>query len=552
MPKASNHGNDKMSTLIKNAKIIDGISDEAFEGSILIENEKITKIITSDSSEVQNEAGISNIIDASGLIAVPGFIDAHAHDDFYALLNPMLYYKLEQGITTSVSGNCGSSLFPVNDRIAEEYRSMAAEESPETDKLIEFIKGFTDFGHFRDLMNAKSALGANLVFLIGHGIIRMHVMGVENRIPAETELDQMKELVEISMQQGAFGMSTGLIYPPGVYSTTEELIELSKVVKKYNGVYASHMRGESDTVIESVKEAIEIGRQSGVRVQISHHKIGGKRNWGKSKITLKLIEEANAEGIDVKFDVYPYLTGNTSLSQIIPPIYYAGGNEAFIERLKDKENWPKIREEIENPTSTWENFVKMAGYEGMLIVQAAETPQVIGKTVLEVATELKKDPLETAIDILIKNNGMCAIAPKFGSEEDLIRIMQHPLGMVSTDGSLDGEDASAGAHPRAVGTYPKILGNYVRKTGILPLVGTIKKMTSVPAKRFRIANKGVIKEGYDADIVLFDPKTITDNNSFIAPFEKNTGIHYVLVNGEVVVENNVYNGKLCGSILKME
>ncbi|MHA1673073.1 MAG: N-acyl-D-amino-acid deacylase family protein, partial [Promethearchaeota archaeon] len=403
-----------------------------------------------------------------------------------------------------------------------------------------------------DMMNSKSALGANLVFLMGHGIIRMHVMGVENRVPTDSEMEQMKNLVDISMQQGAFGISTGLIYPPGVYSSTEELIELSKVVKKYDGIYATHMRGESDTVIESVKEAIEIGRKSGVRVQISHHKIAGKSNWGKSKITLKLIEDANAEGIDVKFDAYPYLAGNTGLSQIIPPQYYAGGNDAFVNRLKNKENWPKIRAEIENPTVNWENFVKMSGYEGMLIVQAPKSPSVIGKTVLEYAQGLKKDPLEAAIELLIENNGGCAIAPKYGSEEDLIRIMQHPLGMVSTDGSLDGENASAGAHPRAIGTYPKMLGHYVRETGLLPLVGTIKKMTSVPARQFRISNKGAIKEGYDADLALFDPNTISDNNSYTAPFKKNSGLHYVLVNGKVVVENNVFNGKLHGSILKME
>ncbi len=539
-----------MSTLIKNGKIIDGISDEAYEGSILIENGKIVKIITSDSTEAQTEMDeIANEIDASGLIIAPGFIDAHAHDDFPSLLNPTLYYKLEQGITTSVSGNCGTSLFPLNDPIVEEYRSRE-EKSPEVDKLFEFVRKFTDFEHFRDLMNSKSALGANLVSLMGHGMIRMNVMGVENRIPTESELEQMKKLVEISMQQGAFGISTGLIYPPGVYSTTEELIELSKVVKKYNGVYATHMRGESDTVIESVKEAIEIGRQSGVRVQISHHKIAGKSNWGKSKITLKLIEEANAEGIDVKFDAYPYLAGNTGLSQIIPPAYYVGGNEAFVNRLKNKENWPKIRAEIENPTGNWENFVKMSGYENMLIVQAPETPDVIGKTVLEYATELKKDPLETAIELLIENNGGCGIVPKYGSEEDLIRIMQHPLGMVSTDGSLD--DEAGNIHPRVIGTHPKILGHYVREMGILPLVGTIKKMTSVPARQFRIANKGVIKEGFDADLVLFDPNTISDNNSYTAPFKKNSGLHYVLVNGEVVVEKNVFNGKLHGSILKME
>ncbi len=537
-----------MTTLIKNGTIIDGISDEAFEGNILIEDGKILQIIPADTTEQQEKSTITNEIDASGLIVAPGFIDAHAHDDFFPLTNPSLFYKLEQGVTTSVSGNCGNSLFPINDAIAESYRSMGA-DMPGIDQLIAFVKNFTDFEHFRDVMNSKSAIGTNLVFLMGHGTIRMNVMGYENRKPTDGELEQMKKIIEISMQQGAFGMSTGLIYPPGVYSTIKELIELCKVVKKYNGIYATHMRGESDTVIESVKEAIEIGRQSGVRVQISHHKIAGKDNWGKSKITLKLMEDANAEGIDVKFDVYPYLAGNTSLSQIIPPAYYAGGTEAFVNRLKDKANWPKIHAEIDHPTGPWENFVKMSGYEGLLITQAAKTPEVIGKTILAYADELKKDPLETAIELLIENNGFCGMAPRYGSEEDLIRILQHPLGMISTDGSLDDEGTTP--HPRAIGTYPKILGHYVRETGTLPLVGTIKKMTSVPAKRFRIHNKGMIKEGYDADLVLFDLATITNNNSFTASLTKNTGLQYVLVNGEIVVKENKYTGKLTGSILKM-
>ncbi len=537
-----------MATLIRNGTIIDGISDEAFKGNILIDNGKITKIIPNDATKEQKVGNITKEIDASGLIVAPGFIDAHAHDDYFPLTNPSLYYKLEQGVTPSVSGNCGNSLFPINDLVAEDFRSMG-EGTPEIDQLIAFVKNFTDFEHFRNIMNNKSAIGANLVFLMGHGTVRMHVMGVENRIPTESEMEQMKKLIEISMQQGAFGISTGLIYPPGVYSTTEELIELCKVVKKFDGIYASHMRGESDTVIESVKEAIEIGRQSGVRVQISHHKIAGKHNWGKSKITLKLIEDANAEGIDVKFDVYPYLAGNTSLEQIIPPRYFAGGNEAFINRLKNKDNWSQIREEIDHPTSQWENFVKMVGFENLLIIQSPENPEVVGKTLLELSKELKQDPLEAAIELIIENNGRCNMTPKFGDEEDLIRILQHPLGMVSTDGSLGNEGEKV--HPRAIGTYPKILGHYVRETGILPLVGTIKKMTSVPAKRFRIHNKGMIKEGFDADLVLFNPATIANNNSYIAPFEKNTGLRFVLVNGEIVVENNVFTGKLTGSILKM-
>ena len=537
----------KYDILIKNGNIIDGISDEAFEGSILIENGKIAKIITSDSMDNQIENEVSNEIDASGLIVAPGFIDAHAHDDYFPLINPSVYYKLEQGVTTTVSGNCGDSLFPLNDPIVEQYKTMVT-EIPEGDKIIELVKNFTDFEHFRETMNNKSALGTNFVCLMGHGMIRTIVMGYDDRTPTESELEQMKTLVDTSMQQGAFGLSTGLIYPPGVFSTTNELIELCKVVKKYNGIYATHMRGESDTVIESVEEAIEIGRKSGVRVQISHHKIAGKDNWGKSKITLKLIEEANTEGIDVKFDVYPYIAGNTSLRQIIPPQYYAGGNDAFVKRLKNKENWPRIRKEIEHSTGKWENFVKISGYENLLLTQAPKTPEVIGKTVLEYAKELNKDPLETAIELLIDNNGYCGMVPKFGSEEDLIRIMQHPLGMFSTDGSFALEGGNP--HPRTIGTYPKILGHYVREKGILPLVGTIKKMTNIPANQFHIPNKGAIKDGYDADLVIFNPNTITNNNTYTDPLKKNTGLHYVLVNGIVVVENNEYNGKLNGSILK--
>jgi len=537
-----------MSTLIKNGKIIDGTGNGAFEGSLLIENGKIARIIPAALIQDQPTGDLINELDASGLIVAPGFIDAHAHDDFFPLINPSVYYKLEQGVTTSVSGNCGTSLFPMNDTIVKEFTTLVG-KSLNSGKMIKFLKSFTDFDHFRKAVNNRSALGPNLVFLIGHGTIRMHVMGVENRVPTESELEQMKKLVKSSMQQGAFGLSTGLIYPPGVFSTTLELIELCKVVAEYGGVYATHMRGESDTIIESVKEAIEIGRKSGVRVQISHHKIAGKKNWGKSKDTLKLMEEANAEGIDVKFDAYPYLAGKTGLSQIIPPQYFAGGNEAFVNRLKNKVNWDKIRNEIENPTSKWENFVQIVGYENLLILQARKTPEIEGKTILEYAEKIGKDPLETAIATLIANNADCAMAAVFGSEKDLVRIMQHPLGMVSTDGML--EEEAGFPHPRAIGTYPRILGHYVREEKILPLPAVIKKMTNTPAQHFRITNKGAIKQGYDADLVLFDPQTIEENNSFTDPHKKNSGIHYVFVNGEIVVENNIYNGSLNGSILKM-
>ncbi|MDK2870609.1 MAG: N-acyl-D-amino-acid deacylase [Pyrococcus sp.] len=520
--------------VIKDGKVVDGTGNPWFRADIGIKDGKIAKIGKID------EKTADKVTNAKGLIVTPSFIDMHSHDDLIFFKDLYNKPKLQQGVTTVVTGNCGLSPAPISKdtlEILKAYTGILGKD-------IDFK--WSSYGEFLKSLEELGSLGTNVAGLVGHGTLRIAVMGMENRDPTTEEIEEMKKLLGQAMKDGAFGMSTGLIYPPGVYSKTEELIELSKVVAEYRGYYATHMRNESDGVIESIKETIRIGKEAGVPVHISHHKVAGKANWGRSKDTLNLIEQAREEGIDVTADAYPYTAGSTYLASVLPPWAHEGGEEKLKERCKDTRTREQMRKFIEE-RSDWQNFVKQTGWENIVLVYSPSFPEFEGKNILEISKEWNKDPYDVVFDIIAKDGTSAEMIVFMMDEGDVERIIAHPYVMVGTDGL----DTGVGfPHPRAYGTFPRVLGVYARDKKLMTIEEAVRKMTSFPAQRLGLKDRGVIKEGMWADIVIFDPKKIRDKATYQNSREKPEGIEYVIVNGVISIEEGELTRERGGKVLR--
>ena len=522
--------------LIKDGIIVDGTGEKRYKGNIGIKDDKIVFV----GNCCENKA--KETINAEGYIIIPGFIDFHSHGDSTILIETRAANLLKQGITTEITGHCGISVIPCPDELLKQMKSNIPIEkykelsiiSPKAQKVISRIK--------------KSDLGINTAFLVGHGTIRSQVMGYDSRKPNNDEMEKMKNLIRDSMEAGAIGMSTGLIYPPGVYAKEEELTELCKVVAGYGGIYTSHMRSEADLVLDSVKETIRIAENAELPVVISHHKIAGKQNWGKSNETLKLIEEANERGLKVRCDQYPYKASATTLISVLPPNYAADGNTKLMEKLQDEKTRYEMKQLLMSNQVDFENLVHGSGFDGILIVQAQATRELCGKTIAQIAKELNKDPYDTIFDMLIENEGdVFAVYFEIG-EEDIERIMAHKFTMGGTDSNYVNEQFPA-LHPRYTGTFIKILSEYIRDKKLVTLEEGIRKLTSMPADMARFKTKGMIKEGYDADLVILDYEKLKANSDFINPSAPNEGVKYVLVNGKIAVKDDTITGICAGKVI---
>ena len=520
----------KFDIIIKNGRVMDGSGNPWYHADVGIKGGRITEI-----NDLGNTVA-SRIIDAEGMIVAPGFIDIHSHSDYPVLIEPEVHSKIRQGVTTEVIGNCGSSAAPMNKGLSE-YREKY--DKSQLGDEFEFSCGSME--EYLDMVRGKGA-SFNIVPLTGHGTLRQNIIGNDNRAPTGPELEEMKDLLTQSLKEGAWGLSTGLIYTPNLYAKTDEIIELVRVLEKYDGLYTSHIRGEGDTLIEAVDEAIKIGKETGVSVQISHFKACGSRNWGKTEDTLRMIQDARDRGIDVTFDQYPYIASSTGLASILPPWAHEGGAEKLLQRISDPETREKLRAQ---PTEEMEDWTRI------LIAHAANTPKYEGKTVQEIADLEKKTPFDAMCDLLLAENAQVMVILYEMCEEDVQRVMQDPNGMIGSDGramSPDGVFGGSKFHPRYYGTFPRVLGYYVRK-GVISLQEAVRKMTSAPAQRLGIKDRGLVREGFVADITVFDPDTVKDEATFIDPHRYATGIPYVIVNGVVVIDNGDHTGALPGKPL---
>lgn len=519
--------------LIKNGVIIDGSGYDSipFEADIAIEGNYIKEI--GDLSH--NREG--TIIDAKGLCVCPGFIDSHAHSEFTLLADGRAEGKICQGITTEINGNCGLSAAPL-------YGDAFEQRERELDELDIKERWNTFPEYFRLLERRRFAV--NFITLTGHGNLRASAAGYRDQPLTGTEEEKMLELLTDAMHAGSKGLSTGLIYPPGIYSDTAEIVNLARGIKKYNGIYTTHMRSESNMLLEAVDEAIAIARQSGIHVHISHLKTGGERNWNKLDDVFKRIHTAHEENISLTCDRYPYIAAGTDLDAVLPSWAFEGGRKKEIERLKNERK--RLAEDIQS------EYPEEAYWDSIMIssVKSEKNKWMEGKRVQSICESLGKSQIEFLFDILLEED-LQVMAIFFSmNENNLEAILKQSYTAIGSDSSarsFDGITAKGRPHPRGFGSFPRVLGRYVRELGILRLNESIYKMTGLPAKIFHIQERGIVAKGFFADLVIFDPDRIIDRAEFNYPFQKPEGIYYVFVNGVPVFYEDKLTDKLPGKVL---
>ena len=501
--------------IITNGKIIDGTGNSWYRGTLVVNQGKIVSIIYQPAAQKwETKWSPRRVIDAKDKIVAPGFIDVHTHIEGDEKKDPTTKSFIYDGVTTCITGNCGLSQVDVK-------------------KYFEFIDSLR--------------LSINVGMLIGHNDIRRAVMGRANRDATDAEQYQMESLVEKAMRDGAVGLSTGLIYIPGTYSKTPEIIGLAKKAAEFGGVYASHMRDEGDSVTQAIEEALTIGRATGIPVQLSHFKLSGQQNWGRSKTTLAMVEKARQEGLDVTIDQYPYTASSTSINTLIPDELLADGQDSIKARLAR----PEVRKQV---TTSIQKRLKKRGLKHLsYAVVASFGPDTTynGKSIEQINVMLGnkhrvKEEAAVVMDI-VSRGGASAVFHGMG-EEDVTRIMKYPFNMIASDAGI--REFNAGVpHPRGYGTNARVLGRYVREKNILSLEEAIRRMTSLPAQKFQLKDRGLLKSGYAADVVIFDPQQIIDLSTFEKPHAYSTGMYYVIVNGQITVDEQKHNGTRAGQLL---
>ncbi len=512
--------------IIKNGKLVDGTGSAWFYGDVAIQGQRIVEVGRLSSQSAKR------VIDAMGLVVAPGFIDSHSHSDEALLLNRKAESKILQGVTTEVIGQCGASAAPF---IADNYDAELSTQLPAWQTMSQYLA----------LLN-NPGVAVNVIPLFGHANVRQRVMGMADRQATADELAAMCQLAKELMQQGAFGFSSGLIYPPSSYADTAELVAIAKAVAACGGIYTTHIRNENDRLLDAVREAITIGEAAGIPVHISHHKACGEANWGSVRDSLALVDIKRAAGVDITLDQYPYVATSTGLKVIIPQWAHADGVEAMRQRVLDPELGVRIREEMLASKHRW---------DWMLVAACAkeENKQFEGKNIEEIAAMTEQSPLEAALALLLSedfNVGMVRFAM---CEEDVEYVMRHPLVMIGSDASAlatTGPLSKGKPHPRAYGTFARVLGHYVRERGILTLEDAVRKMTGLAAARFRLWDRGLLRPGCFADITIFDEDVVCDQATFVNPHCYAKGIDYVLVNGHVAVDQGRQTERLAGKALR--
>lgn len=519
--------------IINNAHIYDGTGGASYMGSVAVKDGKIVAVSR------QPLEGAREVIDAQGLALSPGFIDAHSHADYAVFTDPHRLHVLRMGVTTEIAGQCGVSNSPVLEAMPEDARKHFA------------TKIGPLYPTFNDQLKAVESmeLGTNQTYFCGHGPVRGSIMGLQNRHASDEEIGLMQELVEQAVEQGTLGFSTGLSYVPGIYSNTRELVELAKAAARKGGIYTTHSRSESMGLFDSVQECITIAEEARIPVNISHFKCVGKPFWERCEEALAMIDSANSRGLDITLDCYPYIAASTTILSAIPPRFLTGGGAGLAKLMEDPAIVEQIRREIyEINDPSWDNSMYYVGLENFLIVRAAATPEFIGKTYTQAAQELGMKPFDAMVYLVKKNKGNVYECRFSMCEENVETILKHPKCMVGSDGIFMKGDVSC--HPRAMGTFPRYLGYYIRQRKILSREEGIHRVTGMTAQRYGLRGKGFIREGMDADLVLFDYDRIIDHADFMDPFKPNEGIHAVYMAGTKVLQDNEPTGAWLGRYLK--
>jgi dihydroorotase/N-acyl-D-amino-acid deacylase len=526
--------------VVTNGHIVDGTGSPWYSGDVGIREGRIAAIGN------LGQAPRKRTIDAKGEVVAPGFIDMLGQSELTILVDPRLPSKIFQGITTEITGEGGSAA-PLNDAIINADRAGY--------EHLHLKPDWKTLGQYFDRIE-KRGMGINLASYVGATQVRRMVLGDDDKQPTLEQLEEMKSLVRDAMRDGAVGVSTSLEYAPAPYAKTEELIALASEASEFGGIYATHMRNESNSVLSAIDEALRIGREAHTPVEIWHIKVAGKKNWGRMPEVVAKINQARAQGIDVTADTYAYTAWFNSFSAFIPPWAHDGGDAKLIERLKDPATREHIRKDMLTPSEDWDNeWQEIPGPEAVMIcvVQNPKLLSLQGKTLAEVAKLWGKDPMEALFELLIEDKAFTSVAVFGMSEPDVALVLQQPWVSVDNDSSGTAPEGILGQehpHPRAYGTFPRILRKYVREEKKLTLEDAIRKFSALPAQRMRLTDRGVLKTGMWADVVIFDPATIHDVATFEHPNQLSQGMEYVLVNGVPVIEQGKMTGALPGRVLR--
>ncbi|QFT87710.1 N-acyl-D-glutamate deacylase [Bacillus sp. THAF10] len=525
--------------IIRNGKVIDGTGSPWYYADIAVTEGKIVKIGKLTAFQAREE------YDAKNKVVSPGFIDMHTHSDLVILDQPMIEAKVRQGITTDLLGQDGIAAAPLPDQYVSAWRKNLAG----LDGTPPITWDWRTVDEYLTKIEENKP-SYNVAVLAPHGNIRMEVMGLENRPATPEEIKQMQVVLRRSLEEGAVGLSTGLIYPPCCFAEMEELEALCQVIAEYGVPLVIHQRSEGDEILESMQELIDMMKRCGAHLHFSHLKNCGKENWHKTPDLLRLIDQARTDGLEVTFDQYPYTAGSTMLSAILPPWAHDGGSDMMLERLADEDLRKRMISEMATALKGWDSMSKWAGWDGIIItsVETTEKQYCVGKTITQIAQiEKKEDCAEVALDLILHEKNGVGMIDFVMNEESVKMILAHPSGTIGSDGLLGGEP-----HPRAYGSFPRILGKYVREEKVLPLEEMIRRMTSQPARIIGLQDRGIIREGLVADLVIFDSDTIIDHATYEKPRQFSTGIELVVVNGEIIIQGEETRVKPAGKVLRRQ
>lgn len=523
--------------IIRNGKVIDGTGSPWYYGDIAIKNRKIVKI-----GKLTNCHGKEEI-NAQNQVVSPGFIDMHTHSDLVILNDSLIEAKVRQGITTDLLGQDGIAAAPLSIKYVSAWRKNLAglDGSPS----IEW--DWTTIDEYLKKVEGNEPC-YNLAVLAPHGNIRMEVMGLENRPATNKEIKQMQDVLRRSLDEGAVGLSTGLIYPPCCFAEMKELEALCQVISDYGVPLVIHQRSEGDEILDSMQELVEMMKRCDAHLHFSHLKNCGKDNWYKTPDVLKTIENAREDGLEVTFDQYPYTAGSTMLSAILPPWAHDGGSEVMLQQLANPELRGRMVREMATALKGWDSMSKWAGWDGIIVtsVDSKEKQYCVGKTIKQIAEiENRTDYAEVALNLILHEKNAVGMIDFVMNEESVKAILKHPAGTIGSDGLLGGEP-----HPRAYGSFPRILGKYVREEKVLTLEDMIRRMTSQPARIIGLQDRGIIREGLIADIVIFDPDEIIDQATYEKPRQFNKGVDTVIVNGQIIIHGDKAYRKHAGEVIR--